>query len=145
MTNTEQTPNVTEQALSAFLLARIAEDEAVARSCEFPRWLSWIEGRDGLAGDSGLFLYAAHSTSRTADEEVWGFADAEQDHAARWDPARVLAECEARRIEVRFLSDLDTHRLRDTTNGLSSIAYSVLCRMAHPYADHPDFREDWRV
>lgn len=59
-------------------------------------------------------------------------------------PARVLAECEAKRRIV----DLCEDNLRDLSAGgtgrrqFSSYALQIL---ALPYADHPDFREEWRL
>lgn len=57
-------------------------------------------------------------------------------------PPRVLAECEAKRLTVRFLSDLERGEFGDTMT--ASIAHSVLCRMAAPHADHPDYQEEWK-
>lgn len=52
---------------------------------------------------------------------------------------RVLAECEAKRRIVGLCSDtyipVDAGRF---------IAAAVLAALALPYADHPNFREEWR-
>jgi hypothetical protein len=51
-------------------------------------------------------------------------------------PARVLAECEAKRRIVELMSD-----------EVEYVVYSddVLRALALPYADHPDFRPEWRT
>lgn len=55
------------------------------------------------------------------------------DHIARHDPARVLAECEAKRRIVEWASD-----------GEGEFHWStVLAPLAAVYADHPDYREEW--
>jgi hypothetical protein len=60
-------------------------------------------------------------------------------HIARWDPARVLAEVEAKRRMLDELAALDG----DPVNGLA------ITRMVHlltlPYAEHPDHRTEWQV
>lgn len=67
------------------------------------------------------------------------------------DPDRALAECEAKRRIVdtvqRMVLDAD-----DPAVGMSmkerfmtgSVARNLLSSLALPYADHPDFREEWR-
>ena len=50
-------------------------------------------------------------------------------HIARWDPARVVAECESkRRILERHEQDEEILRV-----------------LALPYADHRDYRDEWRI
>ena len=91
--------------LAEFLLARIAEDEAIAR-----RSVNWSEGITEWA-DGG---------------------DPDWEHIARWDPARVLAECEAKReIVVEMAYD-----------GLGPREW-ILHQLALPYAGHPDYRQEW--
>ena len=123
--------------LAKFLLARIAEDEAVARTAWSvgPEWSSWNRSwdtkpvRDLAAGGQRI---AALPT--TIDE-----------HVCRHDPARVLAECEAKRRIVedrqridRSAGDTDWH------SGYSDGNYDAIKALALPYADHPDYREEWR-
>lgn len=77
-------------------------------------------------------------TARTAlvvdGRQVWQVQDwIELDnevlaHTDRHDPHRVLAECEAKRRIVNIVPDLQ----------------GVLGALALPYANHPDFREEWR-
>ena len=84
--------------LTEFLLARIAEDEVVAR--EGGRW------------DGGMEL---------AWRDVGGIED-----VLVIGTDRLLAECEAK----RQLIDLTIPH--------------VLRILALPYADHPDYRQEWR-
>jgi len=93
--------------LTEFLLARIAEDEGVARDVGegYPR---------ALLGPS------AHS------------------HAFKWLPARVLAECEAKRRIMEECADLAS------SEDVYTHADLILCALALPYADHPEYREAWR-
>ena len=122
--------------LDEFLLARIAEDKRVATE-------------------------AAEATGR----QQWGPGDLPSsgppndgaaEHVARHDPARVLAECAAKlrlvlacrdtRPDMKFLgarpegladfplSPTDQHQLAAVT----------LALLALPYADHHDYRQEWR-
>jgi len=116
--------------LAEWLLARIAEDEAAARACvgvnelagylggkPIPRWV-----RDGWqirSDDERRIVRVGHTWAREAD------------HIARWDPARVLAECEAKRRLIA-LGEKDSYW------------DDVLRLLALPYADHPDYRDEWR-
>jgi len=133
--------------LADFLLARIADDEAAAAHAK--EALGWTD-----------------STSvQIAGREFY-------------DPARVLAECEAKRriVEansgsVRAKRDAPKHTVRFDGDGrtiemeglLLSLRLSpeqseafmatwyepvppnaTLCALASVYADHPDYREEWR-
>jgi hypothetical protein len=105
--------------LVAFLLARLAEDEGVARKVPAP---------DG--GPRPARWTAADLQARAFPAVDVLMAS----HVARWDPARVVAECRARRAVVDVVRD----RADDE-------AVRVLRALALPYADHPDFRPDWRL
>lgn len=124
--------------ITEFLLARITEDEAVARSATPGRWTwqpkssaRWPEGDESLLALSdewrpcdgpgcawkhdGIFTRAgggpyAHE-HRVAETVLlgWGYdasgiegSDEDRAHIARHDPARVLAECEAKRRIVEL-------------------------------------------
>lgn len=163
--------------LTDFLLARIAEDEAVARAATPGPW-EWdndefSDAEDGACEhrtewtDHGPDLVNPQLTDTAPD---YGFVisaigyDASHVnvrrsdalHIARWNPAGVLAECEAKRRIVEAHPDghepgeaipfcatcepegpwnLANHRYPCTTQRL----------LALPYADHPDYREEWRA
>jgi hypothetical protein len=135
---------VTELAeLAEFVLARVAEDEAKARSAE------WVD-----KPPSGTF-------------DVVSDCDCNDDHASSnylaVDPARVLAECEKNRrlIELHHATEIgwgpdvigcDTcHGEMPETWGPDLLApgaslwpCETACLLALPYADHPDFQQAWR-
>ncbi len=102
-----------------FLLARIAEDEGVAQEC-----------------------LSTHEPG-----EPWGYSHLPDDgqHISRWSPARVLAECEAKRrivaLEVEWLTEM--RAALDKLPGLRAGSL-ILAILALPYADHEDYREEWR-
>ena len=97
-------------ALVEFLLARIAEDEAVAR-----------------------YTLDNHPPFRHAIEDGYLREDYH-------DPARVLAECEAKRRIVEIHQDWPV--LIQTEPTLEPADPEDL---AQPYADHPDFDPAWRL
>lgn len=105
-----------------FLLARTSENEAVARAAETEEW-STGGGRmwawDRIAADQN-----PHGPS-----EGWVLTE----------PRYILAECRARRARIAKLADMEA----DLSNTLSSHAYHLLCLEALPYADHPDYRDEW--
>jgi hypothetical protein len=106
--------------LADFLLARIDEDSALAHSADQDaQRLSPIT--DELSADPG-------------DHRIV--------HMFRWSPARVLADCEARRRIVEdYLAQLNSHR-----SGWDARAPRdhPLRALALPYSDHADYREEWR-
>jgi hypothetical protein len=131
--------------LTEFLLALIAEDEAAAVAAsadddntaetlgEDGRWTAsyrYVEGRNMTIYDEG------------------GHSEEQAQHIARWDPARVLAECEAKRRIVELHSD-HLHRQGDCETCDGGGRYLVgdcptIRALALPYADHPDYQEGWR-
>jgi hypothetical protein len=61
-------------------------------------------------------------------------------HIARWDPARVLAECEAKRRIVELVLD---RPIRDHGDCKCESCWTLRL-VALPYADHPDYRAEWK-
>src|SRR4051812_25289254 len=120
-----------EPNLDEFLLARIAEDRRIATDAAAAR------GR-----------------------KEWDAAAAEPphvaEHVARHDPARVLAECAAKRRLVLACRDSrpDLRFLGARPNGLADfpltptdqhqLAALTLALLALPYAEHHDYRVEWR-
>lgn len=98
--------------LASWLLEQIAADEDAARAAQ-GRWPS--------------------SYTEPFASEVRAV------HIARWDPARVLAECEAKRHLVAFVGDLAEG---DPVHGLT--AKEALRLLAVPYADREGYRPEWR-
>ena len=99
--------------LTEFLLARIAEDQADAELAIRNQEPGEPWGCDTVPGE-GLQL-------------------------ARWSPARVLAECEAKRQIV------NRSKMLTAATYASGIAFAeILTLLALPYTDHPDYDEEWR-
>lgn len=122
--------------LVEFLLARIAEDEADARKAEPGPWIGWrgwFEEGQGKRPDrpDGHAVLARDGRSWVVHE--WGSDEGSVPHIARWDSARVLAECEAKR---RIVQECEPFGLLGDPD--------VLMYLALPYADHPDYDEAWR-
>lgn len=109
--------------LSEFLLARIAEDEAMAQT--------WPESEPSLAPDGHL----------------WRDTSGRAIYAPR---SRVLADCEARR-RIVDLRDQAARAASDPPEGSGLLTVSrtsalndALRLLATVYADHADYRDGWR-
>lgn len=144
--------------LTEFLLARIAEDEADARTA-----VGIAPGDDRTPSDWWVkeehsMVYAGHwvPVVETAERSIpngegdgvitWR-VPATLDHIARHDPARVLAECEAKRRIVKEIEALRGQRLAPPGSASLIMDYSLdraLRHLALPYADHPDYDDAWR-
>lgn len=118
--------------LTAFLKARLDEDEQVARDADADAWRKaerpsiWVMREGGPVAQTQDFEDAAH--------------------IARWDPARVLREVEAKRQIMglhRRQSELDYDPICDVC------CYTPPCEtlrtLALPYTDHKDYREEWKL
>jgi len=117
MNDATQTMTLTE-----FLLARFAEDEAVARKATHQK----------VAGPSHGHWHADSWHLTNGQLEA-----ADRAHIARFDPERVLAECEAKRNLITLVESDGTYS-GDWMEG------RALAHLAAPYADHPDYRPEWR-
>jgi hypothetical protein len=125
--------------LTEFLLARIAEDEVVTRAA----WSRpWTYGNiESIAGgslyDPDVMIASIHwdneSTLPIRRPIYEQEADANGTHMARFDPARELAECEAKRM-LLWLSE----------HGCGGDYERVQRALALPYADHPDYLPEWK-
>lgn len=130
--------------LTDFLLARIAEDEAMAR--------------DALHADAvtpGSWMTEHHNSEYHAEPDCCHIAEDRHghywtvasevyipiaEHIARHDPARVLAECGAKRDIIEMACNID-----DSDDEYAvSLRDGVLATLALPYVDHPDYDEAWR-
>lgn len=125
--------------LTEFLLACIAEDEADAYHAR------------GLLGMETEWHTVEHLRER-------GLSVADARHVERWSSTRVLAECAAKRriIELHEHAkvrpdptdefDFGCWRCHhDRDYGVLAEGWCDTVRaLALPYADHPDYREEWR-
>lgn len=145
--------------LVEFLLARLADDEAVARAATTGPWAV----NDDHAPTA---LTAADRTHPVAGPrwDVTVFqSSGDAYHIARWHPERVLAEVEAKRRIVT-----EVHRRAGDArpdvgdwqkNACEGCGFGGPCDdywveniddcptlrlLTLPYADHPDYREEWR-
>jgi hypothetical protein len=119
--------------LAAFVLARIADDEATARAAvrtteagDVPGWY-WSNAGDAVFLDETDVPVACGPWKQAMHQPT-------AQHIVRWDPARVMAECEAKRRAVQTLAS----RLDDEPEE------HLLRLLAMPYADHPAYRPEWR-
>jgi len=125
--------------LSDFLLARINEDETVARVAIRTTAAEWVDCGSRLLGKSGepnvFEVGFAEVTS--------GRYEAALAHIARHDPAHVLAECEAKRRIVEFHGPTAEP---DPLCSACNVAYpcETPVLLALPYASHRHYREGWR-
>jgi hypothetical protein len=123
-------------SITEFLLARIEEDRVDALRCrnlgvDVGNLSGWVE----IGGED---------------------TDAAQALFGRFSPARVLAECEAKRRIVALWTDVwdDWHgfgsgltRTAMTDDQYSQVltAEAVLGYLALPYADHADYDPGWKL
>lgn len=136
-------------SLPDFLLARIAEDEERAGLAAQlgAQWQPggsgvWIEATTVLASD-GKLPRSGRSVAEVDDVAV--------PHVLSWSPARVLAECDAKRRIVAMRKTYDGRPITGESPGaVSAIAVgaavldAALTALALPYADHADYDETWR-
>ena len=105
---------------------RIADDEEAARAV--PPFKTW-ESTD--YGDRFLSHESDHSQADSL------FVD-------RFAPARVLAECEAKRRIVQMWADPTGQWSGPQAEAARAQKDRTLRILALPYADHPDYDEAWR-
>lgn len=117
--------------LITWLRAQLDADERVARAATPGPWV-WLAGR----------VFQEHGDDRIVVPTVNDLAVVEPEdlaHIARHDPARVLAEVQAKR---RLVSEAE-HYLNYEDHGLP-LAEWILTFLALPYADVPGYRDEWR-
>jgi len=124
--------------MAAYLLERIAEDERVARDAAAGRRGPWVQGDHVAPGwDRDLVYYHSDGRRWTQFEDESMAA-----HAVRWDPARVLTECEAKRRVVEHCLEVRAHHVYGDW-GATDMAEEVLQRLVQAHADRPDFPPEW--
>lgn len=126
-----------------FLLARISETEA-AVVAEREEWRSHHLGAGVALMPAGSVPYWTTLTVRESDGARWV--------ALAVLPEHVMAECDAKRAVLQSLAKLEAGDDDEWITGaddpyiagvMAAFGY-VATRMAEAYADHPDFREEWR-
>jgi hypothetical protein len=114
-----------------FLEDRLAEDEMTANAAidVSPEWQTHYDYRD-VKDVEGHFVVQADSRHPSAEQAA---------HIARYSPARVLRECEAKRAVIAdFLR-------RDALGELAArtAVEDVLKALSTVYSQHPDFDPTW--
>lgn len=137
--------NNDQMTITEFLEARINEDEALARAFvnglgEAKRWrASEIGGELHQVGTPAFGLSSLLATFGV---------HCEAEFVAAWDPARVLAECAAKRAIVAMAPDSEGYVTVGDWDSCSDYCPSVVANaairaLAAAYKDHPDYREEW--
>ncbi|MFI1161411.1 DUF6221 family protein [Streptomyces sioyaensis] len=148
---------MTEQ-LVAFLRARYDEDEEAARAATPGPW-EWTPEQDLWDQNGPTLIRAGHDGYEdrplTTVLEGWGHdawgmhvTEENQTHIARHNPARVLAEVEAKRAIVDRYAEVQE---MDREDAEPEFAYGravglgqAVRLLALPYQEHPDYRPEWR-
>jgi hypothetical protein len=146
--------------LVEFLRARLDEDEQVARAARSQEWQH--DGRNGLHDLGPAYctvIRVSSGFSHVQADHVCGsvlFADAQ--HIVRHDPARVLADVEAkRRIVDEYEATQNPLVAERASDGAQFVVdpgerwrwhgrglETALRLLALPYADHDGYRDEWR-
>jgi Family of unknown function (DUF6221) len=135
--------------LTEFLLARIAEDEAVARAAVgtavFARQTgNWsFETVNDQYGPIPIVFAVTDTGAKTQVANLEGAWEREERgaHIARHDPACVLAECEAKRRIVALATELA--EWDEMGSSTAEEGDAILAALALPYADHQDYQQEW--
>lgn len=118
--------------LAAWLLEQIAEDEAVARAVDTiaPWTARRIHTGEGELVPFGLDLWIADAI-----------------HIATFDPARVLAECAAKRAIVAIHGSTESGYGPgyECSADMNDYPCLTLRLLAAPFADRPGFDSAWKV
>jgi len=128
--------------LVTWLRAQLDEVEVMARAAAVftagDRWIAaaavFIAGDRWIADGDEVFG-ASDDGANVATAATWSHAE----HIAHWDPARVLAEVEAKRALIE--ETIRPWLGNDQTTG--RIAWTALRLLAWPYVDRPGYREEW--
>ena len=132
--------------LVEFLRARLDEDVEVARAaadCHDEDSPTWAVITPGFVhnGEDGMW-------SRLTSVDRPAVAD----HMVRFDPARVLAEVDAKRETIRLYEEAcafiemmkEQGKEAPAHVGAAEAYLNVIRDDAAVYADHPDYQEEWR-
>lgn len=152
--------------IAAFIHARLDEGEQAARAATPGPW-RWTNAGSGIIGEQPVLESESDPTAVVIDAtgnhtEGYVCIDAgDQAHIAHWDPARVLAEVEAKRLLVnaharphecisltgtgeRSVVDGKPWELWEPEHTDDHGPCFVLRCLALPYDWHPDYQQEWR-
>jgi len=149
--------------MAAYLLARIAEDERVARAAcsrdDVAEHWQWVTvdtdqvvpdgGLEKAVEEQGLSLRSVEThpsefVGPLPNFIIWRVDEyaAAEPHIARHDPARVIAECEAKRRVVEHCQEVLLHHVHGDWDAID-LAREVLHYLVLVHADRPDFPPEW--
>lgn len=131
--------------LVAFLRERLDEDAAIAQASAGAQWAA--VGPSMVAVDAAWIGESKHARNRLGYVAAFEH-EQDQSHAVRHDPARVLAEVDAKR---RILDEHQTTIMSQywcaTCHVPGDVPGSNWCMtlrlLAVPYAQHPSYRKEW--
>lgn len=138
-----------------FVRQRLDEDEQTARAATPGPW-AWTPETD-VWDQNGPTLIREGTDAADAElvevaagwgHDAWGIhvSDADKAHIARHDPARVLRDIEARRSIVDQYAEVAANDVDDVeyAHGWANALGLAVRHLATVYADHRDYREEWR-
>lgn len=145
--------------LASWLLNRLAEDEALALAAQAGPWSSCVTAGGGTVEGADARGVAQRRCfdpcSPYVESEPLALADAE--HIARHNPARVLAEVAAKRLQIdqtfRYEETIDDewgccHSADEIARGRCPATpvngIQMLRLLALSYADHPTYWTGWK-
>ncbi len=146
--------------LAAWLLEQIAKDEQRARdAAESVPCQESVPVGQRWTGDGGLVCGEPRRWCTFEDyaPPLWDcegsgslcMPEEASQHVATWDPARVQAECDAKR---RIIGDIvpkvdqmDDQIAGEWGGGADYVGEDLLKLLALPYADRDGHREEWRL
>ncbi|WP_160051071.1 DUF6221 family protein [Nocardiopsis sp. FR26] len=123
---------MSDLSLPDFLRARFEEEKVAAvatRDAGGEGAAGWVHDEENGALDFGL-------PNRTLYSTPIGTFAAELEHAARYDPDRILREVNAK-LRIVEMCDATERAHRNSTAG--DLARTVLDQLAAPYRSHPDY------
>lgn len=144
--------------IEEFLPARIAEDEAVARAAALrygPKWSEDVRFVQFDDDEHNLYVIMdaeGREMMESAELSEWRATA----HGARHDPARVLAECEAKRRVIEQAGEATSDRYsvigefcvgrEETQEAMDTDPGDLILRaLAAVYRDHPDYDPAWAI
>lgn len=119
-----------------FVRARLDEDEQEAIAASPGPWHANAEQDEVVAVDGETVADGFALSSEQLRATVR--------HIVRYDPARVLREVEAKREIIELHTAEPNQQSDECPHDLQELPCPTLRCLALPYADHPDYREEWR-
>jgi hypothetical protein len=131
--------------LLEFLTACLDDDERVALAAGGASWSANVPGMVHV--DAAAIAANKHAFGKL------GYVasvqqDADREHIARWDPARVLADIAAKRFVIETLRGYEPDDEWDTEPDMgrrSNNAAGAVRRLAQQFAGRPGWDEAWRT